>query len=131
MKKLLPAFIILLQTTSCFSQTKEDYDHAVKKIGKYYNLKQVDSLLNMYSDKTPRSEKSIWTGKEIDELKIRNGKMTSYEYAGQENGITLYTVGYARSTYMMGLVLDKENKLSVFHFKMSSPYIDSLLQQNK
>jgi hypothetical protein len=129
MMKFLFTGIVLSQAFNCFAQTRADYENAVKKVGKFYNLKQADSLLSMYSDNANKSKISIWSGKEIDELKIRNGKMISYDYVGEDNGITLFKAEFARSTHMMGLLLGRDDKLLVFQFKMSSPHIDSLLEE--
>ena len=128
MTKLLLAATLLLHTIA-FSQTKADYENTIRKIGMYYNLKKTDSLLNMYATGATKTDVSIWTGRDIDELRIRNGKMTSYEYAGEYNGMTLYRTEFARSEHMIGLQLDNSNKLLVFRFKVSSPYTDSLLQR--
>ena len=129
MKKILQSGLLLAIALNCCAQMKADYEHAIKKIGKFYNLKQKDSLFSMYSAKADRAKISILTGKEIDELKIRYGRMISYDYAGEEKGITLFKTEFNRSTHMVGLLLDADNKLLVFQFKMSSPYIDSLLEE--
>ncbi len=131
MKRLIPAFQLCIMAFNVSGQSRADYEHAVKKIGKFYNLKMADSLKSMYSSGSEDGDKSIWSVREIEELKVHNGKMLSYEYAGEEKGITLYKTDFARSKHMMGLVLDKDNKLLFFKFKMSSLYIDSLLESEQ
>jgi hypothetical protein len=128
MKNLLPAIVIFLGINA-HAQTKADYEQTIRQIGKYYNLKKTDSLLHMYAAAANKADISVWTGREIDELRIRNGKIVSYDYAGIHDGITLFRAEFARSTHIMGLLLDSDNKLLVFRFKVgSSLYIDSLLR---
>src|SRR4051812_12991364 len=102
MKTLLTLFTLCFLTTTASAQSRADYDHTVKKIGKFFNLKMADSLVKMYSGKTEDRDKSIWSMHDLEEFKLHNGKMRAYEYAGEENGITLYKTDFARSKHIMG-----------------------------
>jgi hypothetical protein len=140
MKKLLFVLCIIMLPVAAFSQTKADYEQVVGKFMKFYNAKSMpDSIINMYADMWKKMKKHLWTTELNQELLNKYGTMQSYKYLelykpsngdGGGDGLAFFKVVFTKSIHVMGIALDKKNKLVTFRFDTSSPHIDSLLKKN-
>ena len=130
MKQLI--FILFcIYSFQSVAQKKADYEKTVASFMKFYNSDQSDSISNLFSDSWGKQRSSLWSLKEIKEVKAEYGDMKSFKFMAVEpGGAILFKTNFAKSTHAMGLVLDKKKKLSTFRFKTTSDYIDSLLLKN-
>lgn len=118
-------------TTHYSIKKQADYDNAVGTFMKFYNNNQADSICEMFSDTWGKTKKTIWKAKDITELKEKYGVMKAYSYLAKDPDVMLYKVTFTKSVHVMGLSLDKKNKLLTFRFHTSSDRYDEMLKKAK
>lgn len=130
MKQLL-IIVALLSCSAAFAQTQKDYELAMAKFQRYYNNGNVDSIVNMYSDKWGKQKQNLWTEARKKEDEEQFGKMLSFKYEGVDNTdagkVRFFLVTYDKSTHAMSFSLDKKNKFLTFRPMTMSDYINSKL----
>ncbi len=112
------------------SRSNTDYESVMEKFKTFYNKLKADSVDNMFSN--PERMKSFLSAEELGRLQKEYGVMISYKYVAQDDGdgqqdVALFKMVFDKSVHMMGISIDKNNKLLNFRFETSSPNIDKLL----
>ena len=109
-----------------------DYENVLAKFKNFYNQNQTDSICDMFSDTWGDRKKSLWTADRNKNIKDEYGNMISYKYIATDDGdgdndVILFKTVFDNSVHMLGISIDKNNKIVTFRFETSSPYIDKLL----
>ena len=134
MKNLILILLLFIQPVFAFSQTKNDFTNVVYKFIGYYNRAQSDSICRMFDD-YDTDPHCLFPPDYLKTVIAKYGKIRTFNYVGidtisDHNRITLFKIRSDKKTFMLGLTLEKNNKLGTFRFNTSSPYIDSLLKKN-
>jgi hypothetical protein len=109
-----------------------EYEHVIEQFKNYYTRQSADSISNMFSDIWGAQKKSLFTAQYLSDILKDYGAMISYQYLDRDSGdgdndVALFKVVFDKSVHVMGISLDKSNKIENFRFETSSPYIDKLL----
>jgi hypothetical protein len=133
MRKLIFILLLLIKPAIVFSQTKADFTNAVAKFVRCYNSGLSDSLCRMFDD-YGENYPCMFTPDALKSVMKNYGEIKSYKYVcidtiTDKNRITLFKMVSAKKTFMLGLTLDKMNKLGTFRFDTRSGYIDNLLKK--
>lgn len=111
-------------------KSETDYEKVMEQFKGYYNQQQADNIVNMFSN--PEQMKGFMNSKMVDELMKDYGKLISFKFLGLEGDnkyedVALFKMVCEKSVHVMGISIDKDNKLGTFRFETSSTYIDKLL----
>lgn len=117
MKRLL--LLALLTPMVAFAQSKQDYSHMVDKFVKYYNKQQTDSICTLFPDERTTGIKCFWKNASTDGTYDLHGKITAYEYIGEEGTgdreVTMYKVVFSKKGAMvMSLRMNSNHKFTIY-----------------
>lgn len=135
--KLLTLLVFMLPIT-LFSQSVNDYEHAMAKFQKYYNEGLGDSLNAMfgYEPNEPKPPTSIWTNQINASALVEYGKLKSFKFIGVDKSDTydvyVFITNFSKAGQQTtSLTLHKDKSLGTFRFITSSPGIDDLVKKYK
>jgi hypothetical protein len=126
MRNILLIFLFLISPSIAFAQSRADYETTIAKFRSFYNNIQSDSICNMFSKKTPQPDNCEFDKAHLKAITGQYGYMKSCQVFLERDGTTLFKTQFIRSTHIMAVSLDKENKFEKFIFKASTSFIDSL-----
>jgi len=123
-------------TPAIVTHTQADYEHVLEKFKNCYNNNEADSICNMFSDDWGERKKSMWSEEINNNLMADYGKIISYKYMAMDDGdgdndVALFKIVCEKSVHVMGISLDKNNKIGTSRPETSSPYIDKLLAKEE
>ncbi len=140
---LLPVMAIA-QAGVPYGKTRAEYERVIKKVIRYYNNQQPDSMYSVISDKWEDKKKEFPFSIDILRLDQKQyGKIVSYKYIGTNsayydellNPMVFFKIIYSKPSdnrksskaHAMCISLDEEGKIYGWNFITSSPYIDSMI----
>jgi uncharacterized protein len=121
MKKTILATLLLACSVATIAQTRADYDAAMSKFRKYYNLQQGDSIYNMMSDRSKTimpHDKIVQTFKQVYG---QMGELQSYEFTKEKDNSSYYKSVFSNATVSLILSLNKSGQLEKFLFLPYKP----------
>jgi hypothetical protein len=135
--KLLALLTFLLPVT-LLGQSQTDYENAMAKFQKFYNVGLGDSLSAMfgYEPNEPRPPKPLWTNESNASALEEFGTLKSFKFIGVDKSdtydvyvfITNFSKGGEQTT---SLTLNRDKSLGTFRFITSSVGIDDLVKKYK
>lgn len=109
--------LLLLTSTTFFSQTKDDYLEALKTIKKGFNDNDPSLIHNSFNADLKLELNKDNLDKMIDSLFKENGKMQSYDLIMEEEKQKNYLVEFENSSLLIAIEIDKERKISTLEVK--------------
>jgi transcription termination factor Rho len=129
MKNLLLILLFLISTSTVFAQTKADYETAIAQFQHYYNYQRADSICGMFAKKSNKQDTCLFIKDRLKLLTDQYGYMRSCTWLMQKDRVTLFKTQFIRSTHIMAVTLNKENKFEKFVFKITTGNLDSLVSK--
>ena len=129
MRYSLLILIFSILSTTAFAQSRADYETTIEKFRRFYNNIQSDSICNMFSKKTMQPGNCEFDKANLKAITSQYGYMKSCQVFLERDGITLFKTQFIRSTHIMAVSLNRENKFEKFVFKASTSLIDSLVSK--
>lgn len=122
MKKILITLMVLVvATTHLFAQSRTDMDQTVNRFQTLYNNDQTTDIHAMFSDRIKTLLPADKNKEAMTQLNQQAGKLTSYSFAKQEQGLSWYKATFEKATLFLIVSLDKDKKMDAFRFL---PYKD-------
>ncbi len=109
-----------------------DYEQVMAQYKTCYNRENTSGLTNLVSDDWGEHKKTIFRSDRITDDMKGYGRLIEFKYLAQDDGdnnhdVALFKVTYDKSVHVMGISLDKNNKMLTIRGETSSTYIDKLL----
>jgi hypothetical protein len=131
-------FILFFLPCACWAQTQADYEHVMARFVKYYNNKQGDSIIRMWSaGERDEWTNEAWGNKSLASMHKEYGKILSCKYIGIDTedpnpGLAVFKTDLSViGVKAISLTLEKGNYLGTFRFITSSDGINKLLKKKK
>ena len=129
MRIILVISLFLVGQSVAFAQSRADYETAIAKFRGFYNNIQSDSICNMFAKTAGQSGNCEFDKAHLKPITDQYGYMKSCQVFLERDGMTLFKTQFIRSTHIMAVSLNKENKFEKFVFKASTNLIDSLVSK--
>ena len=135
--KLLVLLTFLLPIM-LLGQSQTDFENAMTKFQKFYNVGLGDSLSAMfgYEPNEPRPTKSLWTNESNASALEKFGTLKSFKFIGVDKSDTydvyVFITNFSKAgEQTTSLTLNKDKSLGTFRFITSSVGIDDLVKKYK
>lgn len=119
-----------------FAQSKADFERVMGKFMKFYNHKQGDSIVNMWSASVKKEVAGMWGPKQLDTMQQKYGKIESYKYIKIETtdygpAVFFKTIFSKIETNGSSFILNKKNYIEAFMLLTSEPIIKDKPKKTK
>ena len=134
----LVAFLIFLLPLTLLAQSQTDYENAMHKFQKFYNVGLGDSIGAMftYEPSEPRPPKPLWTNESNASALEEFGTLKSFQFIGVDKSDTYDVYVFLTDFSKAGesttsLTLKKDKSLGTFRFMTTSVGISDLVKKYK
>jgi hypothetical protein len=109
-----------------FAQSQADYQRVMDKFVKFYNKKQGDSIIAIWTPGQRKPVSRLWTKSQIDTLQMKYGKIKSGKYLKTEttqygNAAFFKTIFSKLEPNGTTFILNKNNQFEAFQLFTSEP----------